>query len=44
MSELKKGFAHFVRVQKKRIKMDIRREALKLVKDQVDQEESKLSE
>ena len=33
VSELKKGFAHFVRIQKKRIKMDERREALKEVKE-----------
>ena len=36
VSELKKGFAHFVRIQKKRIKMDERREALKEVKESVD--------
>ena len=36
VSEIKKGFAHFVRIQKKRIKMDERREALKEVKEQVD--------
>ena len=44
VNELRRGFAHFVWVQKKKMQMNDRRKALSEVKEQVDREESKLSE